>query len=94
MEARRDITKKEAEAMAKDVKTIKDLEKLMIEQAYKLADGSQHSIALLVALAKSHKSRTQEPDAEMKKAPAPKVEMKKAEEPKEKKSYFKKSKKY
>lgn len=48
---KKELTKKEAEAQASDVKSKDEIKKMIIEQAHGLADGSQPSIQEIVALA-------------------------------------------
>ncbi len=54
---RKNVTVKEAQEMAENVKDLQDLEKLILHEAYAIADGSQPSVQLLMAYARQHKKR-------------------------------------
>lgn len=55
MDARKETTKKEAEAKANKLKRREDLEKAILGEAMKLETGEQHSIQELLAYARKLK---------------------------------------
>jgi len=56
MASRKEVTRKEAKANAGNAKSKEALEKLMLEECYKLQSGEQHSITQLLAYADRAKS--------------------------------------